>query len=135
MAGFDRFLAVDADAFEAQALWLIMQGYMPEMCEKVLQNLFNMSGYEGKEYLKNVIFAEFVLQIQKGCLAERELKIILTSYLGKISSCFAAQETSGKTETPPPRSQSRSPETSSRTRTAQSGRKGSRAEQTARPSG
>lgn len=50
--GFDEYIISSADLYERRALQLIMQGYMPEMCEKVLFNLLNASNFEGKEYLK-----------------------------------------------------------------------------------
>lgn len=82
IAGFDKYINSSADLFEKQALQLIMQGYMPEMCEKVLLNILNTSNFKGKAYLKAVIFIEFVLTIQKGPIGEQELKIVLLSYLG-----------------------------------------------------
>lgn len=80
--GFDEYIISSADLYEKRALQLIMQGYMPEMCEKVLFNVLNASNFEGKEYLKAAIFNEFILTIQKGNFGEQELKIVLLSYLG-----------------------------------------------------
>lgn len=80
--GFNEFIVSSADLFEKEALHLIMQGYMPEMCEKVLFNVLNMSNLERKQYLKKIIFIDFVLAIQKEHIGDLELKIMLLSYLG-----------------------------------------------------
>lgn len=80
--GFNEFIISSADLFEKEALHLIMQGYMPEMCEKVLFNVLNMSNLERKQYLKKIIFIDFVLAIQKEHIGDLELKIMLLSYLG-----------------------------------------------------
>ncbi len=80
--GFDEFIDTDADLFEKESLELVTQGYMPEMCEKVLFHILNASNLERVEYLKKAIFIDFLLTIQKGHLGDQELKIILLSYLG-----------------------------------------------------
>lgn len=80
--GFHNYIVSSANLFERQALQLIMQGYIPDTCEKVLTHLLNSSNFEGKEYLKEVIFAEFALAIQKEPIGVQELKLLLSSYLG-----------------------------------------------------
>ncbi len=80
--GFSNYIASGANLFEKQALQLIMQGYMPEVCEKVIFHLINSTHFEGKEYVKAVIFAEFALAVQKAPIGVQELKLLLSSYLG-----------------------------------------------------
>lgn len=80
--GFNEFLSSSAGLFEKEALHLVMQGYMPEVCEKVLFNALNASDFDRLQYLKNVIFIDFVLEMQKGHIGVQKLKIILLSYLG-----------------------------------------------------
>ena len=80
--GFKEFLSSSAELFEKEALHLVMQGYMPEVCEKVLFNALNASDFDRLQYLKNVIFIDFVLEMQKGHIGVQKLKIILLSYLG-----------------------------------------------------
>lgn len=79
---FDEYMNSGADLFETYALQLIMQGYMPEVCEKVLFNLLHASEYDDITYLKNLIFTEYVLKIQTGELGDLEMRIVLSSYLG-----------------------------------------------------
>lgn len=79
---FEEYINSGADLFETYALQLIMQGYMPEVCEKVLFNLLHASEYDDITYLKNLIFTEYVLKIQKGELGDLEMRIVLSSYLG-----------------------------------------------------
>ena len=80
--GLEEFLNSSTNSFEKIALQLIIQGYMPEMCEVVLFDMLNSSNIENDQYLKNVIFAAFVLLIQKEPIDNRELKIRLSAYLG-----------------------------------------------------
>ena len=80
--GFSNYIASGANLFEKQALQLIMQGYMPEVCEKVMFHLINSTHFEGEEYVKAVIFAEFALAVQKAPIGVQEFKLLLSSYLG-----------------------------------------------------
>lgn len=82
ITGFETFISSEADIFEKKALQLVMQGYMPNVCEKVLFNILNVSKFDGREYLKNVIFIDFILMLQKGHIGMQELRIMLLSYLG-----------------------------------------------------
>lgn len=79
--GFGKFLE-KADAFEKFAIEAVTSGIMPDDCESILVNVLNSSGFSEDVYLKNVIFSEFVLDIQKKNIGTQELKIKLCSYLG-----------------------------------------------------
>lgn len=79
--GFENFLE-KADAFEKFAIKAVTSGMIPEDCEIILVNVLNSSGFSEDVYLKNVIFSEFVLDVQKNSIGTQELKIKLCSYLG-----------------------------------------------------
>lgn len=79
--GFSEFLEA-ADAFETFAIEAVIGGTAPDDCESILINILNSSGFSDDIYLKNVIFSEFVLALQKRGIGTQELKIKLFSYLG-----------------------------------------------------
>lgn len=85
--GFGIFLE-KADAFEKFAINIVTSGIAPEDCESILVNVLNSSGFSEDVYHKNVIFCEFVLDIQKKNIGMQELKIKLCSYLGIESMEF-----------------------------------------------
>lgn len=79
--GFAKFLE-KADEFEKFAIKAITDGMAPDDCENILINVLNSSDFSEDIYLKNVIFSEFVLALQKRGIGMQELKIKLFSYLG-----------------------------------------------------
>lgn len=80
--GFDEFIDSSSNLFEKVALHFIIQGYHPKICETSLFSILNSSNLENDQYLKDVIFAAFVLLIQKGGIATLELQTRLSVYLG-----------------------------------------------------
>ncbi|MDR2044818.1 MAG: hypothetical protein LBQ15_10755 [Clostridium sp.] len=80
--GFAEFISSSSNVFEKTALNLVMQGCMPEMCRTILYYLLASSKLENLPYLKNVIFAEFILMIQKGHVNNQDVKRLLLSFLG-----------------------------------------------------
>lgn len=80
--GFDRFADSHADDFERLAIWLVTNGYMPALCEDILSNVLNASCLDDFQYVKGLIFSEFVLSLQAGNTSVQELKLRLFSYLG-----------------------------------------------------
>ncbi len=65
----ENYIKSSTDIFEKVALTFIVQGYMPELCES-------------PTYLRYIVFAEFVLMLQKEETADYMIKMILLSYLG-----------------------------------------------------
>lgn len=89
IAAFDDFCNQREDPFEKTSVKLIAQGYMPEVCENVLYNILNSSDYKAREYLKNLIFTEFILAVQKKPIGDMELRLLLISCLGiELSDSF-----------------------------------------------
>lgn len=84
--GFDTLKETSKNYFEKSAAELIIQGCSPDMCKKILFNLISSSPMEPALYLKNLIFTEFCLMLQQGHMCNRDIKMILTSYLGV--DCF-----------------------------------------------
>lgn len=80
--GFNDYLEVEATPFERLAIELVVDGTPPELCSDILQNVLNSSGFSEDEYIRNVIFSEFVLNVQQGSIGAQELKLRLCSYLG-----------------------------------------------------
>ncbi len=78
----ENYIKSSADMFEKAALTFIVQGYMPELCRTMLYNLIFSSELNSPTYLRYVIFAEFVLMLQKEENGDRMIKMILLSYLG-----------------------------------------------------
>lgn len=79
---FENYSKSSTDMFEKVALTFIAQGYMPGLCRTMLYNLIFSSELEPSTYLKHVIFAEFVLMLQKGETSDYMIKMFLLSYLG-----------------------------------------------------
>lgn len=80
--GFDDFLELEATPFERFAIELVVDGTSPELCSDILLKVLNSSDFSEDEYLRNVIFSEFVLNVQQGGIGVQELKLRLLSYLG-----------------------------------------------------
>lgn len=78
----ENYIKSCADMFEKVALTFIVQGYMPELCRIMIYNLIFSSELDSPTYLRYVIFAEFVLMLQKEETGDRMIKMILLSYLG-----------------------------------------------------
>ncbi len=78
----ENYIESGTDMFEKVALTFIVQGYMPELCRTMLYNLIFSSELEPPTYLRYVIFAEFVLMLQKEETGDCMIKMILLSYLG-----------------------------------------------------
>lgn len=78
----ENYIKSSTDMFEKVALTFIVQGYMPELCRTMLYNLIFSSELEPPAYLRHVIFAEFVLMLQKEETGDYMIKMILLSYLG-----------------------------------------------------
>lgn len=80
--GFNDFLETEATLFERFAIELVVDGTPPELCSDILLNVLNSSDFSDDEYLRNVIFSEFVLNVQQGSIGAQEVKLRLCSYLG-----------------------------------------------------
>lgn len=78
----ENYIKSSTDMFEKVALTFIVQGYMPELCRTMLYNLIFSSELEPPAYLRYVIFAEFVLMLQKEETGDYMIKMMLLSYLG-----------------------------------------------------
>lgn len=78
----ENYIKSSTDMFEKVALTCIVQGYMPELCRTMLYNLIFSSELDPPTYLRYVIFAEFVLMLQKEETGDYMIKMILLSYLG-----------------------------------------------------
>ena len=78
----ENYIKSSTDIFEKVALTFIVQGYMPELCRTMLYNLIFSSELESPTYLRYIVFAEFVLMLQKEETADYMIKMILLSYLG-----------------------------------------------------
>lgn len=80
--GFNDYFN-NGNIFEKSALNLVIQGYMPDVIEKILYNLLSSSDIKNIDYLKNIIFTEFILILQKATYSSNSIiKGILISYLG-----------------------------------------------------
>lgn len=82
ICSLEDYMKSSEDLYERVALKFIVQGCMPDVCRELLYNLISASEIDSSTYLKYVIFAEFVLMLQKEEVSVQEIRMILLSYLG-----------------------------------------------------
>jgi AraC-like DNA-binding protein len=68
--------------FLRKAIYMICDGWSPEMVKGILENYMKFSSYQGAELLKRLLIAEGILSIQAGEISEILLEKLL-SYLGE----------------------------------------------------
>lgn len=68
--------------FEKIAVWMVINGYSSELCRDVLFRILNLSCLDQEQYMRGVIFLEFLLTLQKETIGVQELKVRMLSYLG-----------------------------------------------------
>lgn len=78
---FQEFIHHNGDILENISIWLILQGYNPDLSVEILSNLLSISCDSGLKYVKHILFFETVLFIQAGNTSEGELKLYLLSFL------------------------------------------------------
>lgn len=79
--GREQFLKT-ASEFEKFAINLMISEKSQHELENILINILNSSNLSDTDYVKNVIFCEFVLDIQNIQIGLQELSLKLCSYLG-----------------------------------------------------
>lgn len=70
---------------------MVTNGYSSELCRDVLFRILNLSCLDQEQYMRGVIFLEFLLTLQKETIGVQELKIRMLSYLGPdfmLEICF-----------------------------------------------
>lgn len=79
----DDYIQNNANQLQQKCAQYIIEGYMPELCKKLMYNILNSKERKPLEYLQSVIFIEFLLIIQKNGLGDTETRLFLLSFLGE----------------------------------------------------
>lgn len=77
-----NFVKPHSNKFEKIAVWMVTNGYSPALCRDVLFRVLNLSCFDPEQYVKGVVFLEFLLTLQEETIGVQELKIRMLSYLG-----------------------------------------------------
>ncbi|HCC50883.1 MAG TPA: hypothetical protein DEQ30_01565 [Porphyromonadaceae bacterium] len=71
----------ETDMFYRVGYKLLVSGSSPKNINQILQNLLNSSEITPVDYLKKVIFIDYILRVQRGENVN-DIKLVLISYLG-----------------------------------------------------